>query len=162
MFKEYTMKLFLSILIVTIFSIAMAQENNLTIELQKIQNTDNWEFNLNYEFNNSASNGILIELPSNFKVSPTSIRISEQEMWLKNSDEPCDNDSVIHWENIDDGLIIRFAEDVIQPTTQLSVKCIAQKSASIDEDTIVSIKQMINNDQVSDNVIASNNLNIIR
>lgn len=156
------MRLFLSILIVIIFSIAVAQENNLNIELQKIQNTDNWEFNLNYEFNNSTSNGILIELPSDFKVTPTSIRISEQEMWLKNSDEPCDNISVIHWENTEDGLIIRFAEEVIQPATQLSVKCIAQTSTNINEDTTISIKQMVDNDEISDEVMASNNMNIIR
>ncbi len=156
------MKLFLSILIITIFSIAAAQENNLNIELQRIQNTDNWEFNLNYEFINPTSNGILIELPTNFKATPTSIRINEQEMWLKNSDEPSDNISVIHWENTESGLIIRFAEDVIQPTTQLSVKCVAQTSTNINEDTTISIKKMIDNDQISDEVTVSNNLNITR
>jgi len=64
MYKEYTMKFFLSILIISIsfFKTSLAQNNVLNIDLIKIQNTDNWEFDLTYEFNNSNSNGILIIL----------------------------------------------------------------------------------------------------
>ena len=57
------MKFFLSVLLffVVMSGMAFAQTGILSTDLQKIQNTDNWEFNLQYNFNNPASNAIIIE-----------------------------------------------------------------------------------------------------
>jgi hypothetical protein len=158
------MKLVLSILFISIFifTTAKAQDGNLSVDLQKIQNTDNWEFNLNYQVDNLNSTGIFIELPENFKVTPISIKVNDQDLWLKNSTETTVNDSVIHWENTENGLILRFSENLFQYATLLSIKCISLTNIDIDDDTIISIRSMINNDQISDEVIVSNNLNIIR
>ncbi|MBN1406975.1 MAG: hypothetical protein JW956_04265 [Calditrichaceae bacterium] len=158
------MKLFLSILIVSIltFSAAIAQDGNLNVDLQKIQNTENWEFNMDYKFAGLNSTGIFIELPQKFSVTPISVMINNQNMWLKNSDNAVDNDAAIHWENTEGGLILRFSSNIIQSATQLTAQCMVQTSDNINQDEIISIKPMIDNDQISDEIIASNNLNITR
>lgn len=137
-----------------------AQNSNLEMRIEKIQNTDNWEFNLQYNFENSTDTGIFIELPTNFKVTPVSININNEEMWLKNSSESTDNDSVIHWETVENGLILRFNDDLIQPASQLSLKCISQISSKLPDDINVPIKKILDNDQIGNELIVSGNLNI--
>lgn len=158
------MKLFLSIQIVIVFAFnaVIAQDGNFIVDLQKIQNTENWEFNLDYQFANLNSTGLFIELPDKFTVTPLSIIVDDQNMWLKNSDSAAENDLAIHWENTESGLILRFSNNLIQSASRLTVQCMAQTSNDINEDAIISIKPMIDNDQISDEVIASNNLNITR
>lgn len=158
------MKFFLSVLLffVVMSGMAFAQTGILSTDLQKIQNTDNWEFNLQYNFNNPASNAIIIELPANFKVTPISINIDGQDMWLKNSAEVTENDSVVFWENSDKGLILRFSENLVRSAVKLNMKCLAQTGEKIENNTLISIKPMLDNNQMSDEVIGSNNLNIIR
>ncbi|MEJ2543339.1 MAG: hypothetical protein P8Y99_04670 [Calditrichaceae bacterium] len=158
------MRLILSILTVSFFafSIVIAQTGNLNVELQKIQNTENWEFNLDFQFANLNSTGILIELPEKFVVTPLSIMIDDQNMWLKNSNNAAENNSAINWESTESGLILRFTNNTIQSASQLNVRCMAQTGNDVDENAIISIKLLINNDQISDEVIASNNINITR
>ena len=164
LYKEYTMKLFLSILFVSIFAfnIVIAQNGNLNVDLQKIQNTENWEFNLNYQFASLNSTGIFVELPEKFTITPISIMVNDQNMWLKNSDKAVDNDLAIHWEKTEGGLILRYSNNLIRTATSITVQCMAQTSNDINEDAIISIKLMTDTDQISDEVIASNNLNITR
>jgi len=158
------MKLFLSILFVSVvtFSTAMAQTGNLNVNLQKIQNTENWEFNLNYQFAGLNSAGIYIELPGKFTITPISILVNDQNMWLKNSDKAVDNDLAIHWQKTESGLILRYSNNLIQTATSITVQCMAQISSDINEDAIISIKPLMDNDRISDEIIASNNLNITR
>ena len=164
MYKEYTMKLFSSILIVSIFifSAAMAQNGNLNIDLQKIQDSNNWDFNLQYQFTNPITIGVFIELPDKFIVTPISIKVNDQDLWLKNTDEISENDFVVHWEYLENGLILRFSDNLIQSGNQFSLNGLSSTSNNLDDDTVISIKQMVDNDQIGENVIASNNINIIR
>lgn len=145
-----------------ISSVALAQNTDLNIDIQKIQDTDNWEFNLQYQFNSTVSTGIFIELTAKFVVTPISIKVNDQEMWLKNSSEASNNDSAIHWEYVENGLILRFTDNLIQSASQLTLNCISQISKDFETDTVISIKQMVDNDQIGEDIIASNNLSIIR
>ena len=155
----------LSIIIIScvlIFNVVLAQNTNLNIDVQKIQDTNNWDFNLQYQFTRPVINGVFIELPNKFIVTPISIKVNDQDLWLKNTDEISENDLVIHWEYVENGLILRFTDNLIQSGNQLSLNGLSSTSNNLDDDTVISIKQMENNDQIGESVIASNNINILR
>lgn len=147
---------------VLIFNVVLAQNTDLSVDIQKIQNTDDWEFNLQYQFKSPVVTGIFIELPDKFIVTPISIRVNDQEMWLKNSSDASNNDAAIHWENTENGLVLRFTNNLIQSGNQLLLKGLSSISSNLDNDIIISLKQMVDNDQMSEDIIVSNNLNIIR
>ena len=164
MCKEHTMKTLSIIFIscVLIFNVVIAQNGGLNIEIQKIQDTNNWDFNLQYQFTNPVKIGVFVELPNKLIVTPISIKVNDQDLWLKNTNEISENDLVVHWEYVENGLILRFTDNLIQSGNQLSLNGLSSTSNNLDDDTVISIKQMENNDQIGESVIASNNINILR
>ena len=155
----------LSILIVSCFlyfNVLLAQDSGLNIEIQKIQNTNNWEFNLQYQFTIPVVIGLFIELPDDFVVTPISIKVNDQDLWLKNTNEVSENDSVIHWEYVENGLILRFSDNLLQSGNRLSLNGLSSIRNDLNGNIIISLKRMLDNNQIGDEVIASNNLNVIR
>jgi hypothetical protein len=139
---------------------AFSQNASLNMNIQKIENTDNWEFMLEYTFSSAVDSGIFIELPANLAATPVSINLNNTEMWLKNSNEIPANDSAVYWETLENGIILRFNSDLIQANSRISVKCISQVSQNLSDDANISIKRMQNRSEISNEIIASNNLNI--
>lgn len=155
------MKNFFCILVFAVlFTIpAYSQNTNLEMNIQKIQNTDNWELILNYTFASPVDSGIFVELPVNLAATPVSISLDGQEMWLKNSKENINNDSVVYWASSDSGIVLRFNSGLIQANSRISVRFITQVSSNADFIDI-SIKRMFNRNEVSNEIMASDSLNI--
>ena len=119
-------KMFFLIITVLTTQVLFAQNSNLEIQLSKHPNTQaNYELKIQVRFAGQIESGLLIELPASIKVVPSAIELNNNPLWLKNISSIPDSDSVVNWELIPDGLILRFKDNLLKVNDLLNVTCIS-------------------------------------
>jgi len=120
-----------------------AQADNLTINVNRMspQSAD-WEATFSWQSSLNLQNGLIFELSENMQVVPASVRVDDQEMWLKQGLEIPTNDSVVCWEVSPEGLILLFAENRINSGNRLAVRCHAAFTAAASDTATVQLREV--------------------
>lgn len=154
------------VLITAIFSqILLAQQNNLTIDLQPVKESKvNWEATLTVDALNGMQNGILIEVPAGLKMVPLTVRINQNEMFLQNIKEIPSKESVICWDLSPEGIILFFSDGRFNTGDRLIIKTMTTLiKKRIIQDAVVNIRSVQNikpTIQYSEDVKSSANLSL--
>ena len=154
------------VLITALFSqILLAQQNNLTIDLQPVAESKvNWEATLTFDALNGMQNGILIEVPAGLKMVPLTARINQNEMLLQNIKETPSKESVICWELSPEGIILFFRDGQFNAGDRLIIKTMTTLiKKRINQDAVVNIRSVQNIDptiQYYEDIKSSANLSL--
>jgi hypothetical protein len=104
-------------------------------------NAMDYEVNFAWQATGSPQDGLAIQVPSAVKVVPQSVRVNDQELWLKKSLERPAQDSVVCWEEAEDGLLFFFAEGAIQSGTRLTIRCHGGVSGSVADTALAQVRE---------------------
>ena len=119
-----------------------AQDNSLQVTVNPMSdNAMDYEVNFAWQATGGVQDGLAIQVPSAVKVVPQSVRVNDQEMWLKKSLERPAQDSVVCWEEGEDGLLFFFAESVIQSGTRLTIRCHGGVSGSVADTALAQVRE---------------------
>lgn len=119
-----------------------AQDNSLQLTVNPMSdNATDYEVNFAWQATGSPQDGLAIQVPPAVKVVPQSVRVNDQELWLKKSLERPVQDSVVCWEEGEDGLLFFFAEGVIQNGTRLAIRCHGGVSGVVSDTALAQVRE---------------------
>ena len=119
-----------------------AQDNSLQLTVNPMSdNASDYEVNFAWQATGSLQEGLAIQVPSAVKVVPQSVRINDQELWLKKSLERPEQDSVVCWAEGEDGLLFFFAEGLIQSGARLAIRCHGGVSGSVADTALAQVRE---------------------
>ena len=67
--------------------------------------------------------GLFLQLPGNTKVVPFDIKRNGQSLWMKKDPANPQNNDAVHWQEVENGLILRFKEGLLQNGDQIELSC---------------------------------------
>jgi len=119
----------------------------------KAETGKTWDMVLTIDLNESLRDGLALELPVNMDGVPVSVRLGNENMWLKQSEESPTLDQTLTWFKDDSGrVILRFTENRLNAGDQLVVQCAAQMKQQPAQEARVALKRL---DRVGQNVRTS-------
>ncbi|UCF65739.1 MAG: hypothetical protein JSW33_07870 [bacterium] len=124
-------------------SFLFAQTDNLNINVNRMSpESSDWEATFSWQSSANLQGGLILELSDNIQVVPASVRIDDQEMWLKRGLEIPANDSVVCWEASEEGLILLFRESRITNNSRLQVRCHAAFIPTASDTALVQLREV--------------------
>jgi hypothetical protein len=154
------------VLFTALFSqILFAQQNDLAIDLQPVADSAvNWETTLTLDGQTGMENGLLIELPSGIRMAPVNATINDNQLFLQNSIEISEKESVLSWELSPEGILLRFQDGQYNQGDQLVLKLMMSKiKKRFTENPTINIRSVTNSQtlEYSDDIKASSVLALI-
>jgi hypothetical protein len=151
-------------LITTILSVPLVvQAQGLELNLQQQgDNNLNWEMTLAFSVTNTTQNGMFFDIPEQLRLVPMNVQVNQDNIWLQNSEQVPQMDSVATWYAVDQGLVFLFTEGMLNSGDQLQITCMAtlvQKELSTEE--VIEVRPILTTTapvQISDQVVASANI----
>jgi hypothetical protein len=142
--------------------IAQAQNLDLSFEKQGDDNL-NWEMTIIFTVTSATQNGMLVEIPGQIRVVPMNVRINQKDIWMQNSEQVPQIDSLTTWHSVDEGLVFLFGEGLLSSADQLQMTCMATVlDKQISNEAVIQIRAVVNTNpiQISEQIIASGNIAI--
>ena len=142
--------------------IAQAQDLDLIFERQGDDNL-NWEMTIIFTVTNATQSGMLVEIPEQIRVVPMNVQINQNDIWMQNSEQVPQIDSLTTWHSVDEGLIFLFRDGLLSSTDQLQMTCMATLlEKQIPSEAVIQIRSVVNTNpiQISEQIIASRNIAI--
>jgi len=141
----------------------VAQTQGLELNLQQQgDNNLNWELTIAFSVTNTTQTGMFLDIPEQLRVVPMNVQVNQANIWLQNSEQVPQMDSVATWQGVDQGLVFIFTEGLLNSGNQLQITCMAtlvQKELSVEE--VIEVRPILTTTtpvQISDQVVASANI----
>jgi hypothetical protein len=140
-----------------------AQQSTLDITLESVtENNINWEMVLSLTGSNTIESGIAIILPQGLQAIPMNVQIDDKNVWLQNSDQAPQLDSVVTWQDTEQSLIILFSSGLVLGGESVQITCMTSLLRSpISTEEVIEIKPVQSASvpiQISDQIFASANI----
>jgi len=140
-----------------------AQQSTLDITLESVsENNINWEMVLAFSGSNTIENGIAITLPEGLQAIPMNVQIDDKNVWLQNSDQVPQLDSVVTWQNTEQGLVVLFSAGLVSGGESVQITCMTSLLRSpISTGEVIEIRAVQSASQpveISDQIYASANI----
>lgn len=117
--------------------------NDLNLQLSKHPNTSNeWDLTIDLSLDQQIDSALLFEFPQWITAVPSSVQLNDQTLWLKNSTDTPESDTVVTWQIGADGLGLHFKDGLIKNGDRVNVKCLLNVKKNQQGPRQVSVKKM--------------------
>lgn len=149
-----------TIILITIFSSnGWTQTTDARVDLNPISGTESdWNFNISVGLSRTPGIGLVIEIPEEIVVIPASIKINGRQVWLQNSTEAPQQDSIVSWISLPNGLAFLFKNGLIRTGDNIDFEGIASVIKSTDTEKFLDIREVISQSEgitASDEILAN-------
>jgi hypothetical protein len=132
-----------------------AQNNNsFNISMERVaESKKDWNIVLTIELNESLRDGLALELPSRIKMVPTEVRLGNEKLWLKKSNDAPTLEQTLTWFEDDSGrILLRFTENRLNAGDRLIISCTTHMKQPPQEEARVALLRL---DRVGEGVRTS-------
>lgn len=139
------MKVIKSIFIVFILNCGFlyAQTNNLQATFSRNNQTQNFEFTVTLNISTEIQNEFYLEWPENMKAVLKSVRVNDQEFWLKNETGAPDRKNVVFWQSDDRGIMLSFQKGDLSAEDLLVLNFMPHNVNAISDSASVALKNVV-------------------
>ncbi len=153
-------KIFAFSLLLLLFSLPVfAQPGNLAIRMNPLPNTPyDWELTFDFVAPVNADGAFVLQLPEGLLPVPFTVKINGNTLWLQNLLTVPEDDSVIAWQFIPEGLLLLFKPGVLKQGDRVEINClltVKEPDKEPKEVTLKAVKWSAGKVQIDNRVLAS-------
>ncbi|MGD9899627.1 MAG: hypothetical protein AB7T22_10940 [Calditrichaceae bacterium] len=138
-------RLKLMLLCVFFFAAALFAQNpnDLNLQLSRHSNiSGEWDLLIDLNLDQQIDSALIFEFPQWITAVPSSVQLNDKTLWLQNSEDSPESDSVVTWQIGSDGLGMHFKDGLIKAGDRVNVKCLLNVKKIQNGSRQVSVKKM--------------------